>query len=139
MSEDAFQTQLDLVNQTTLIKILAQTIKENERLSLANQDSSNAPGNHLQSISHQIEVQKQRLEALRRSNEEIILETENTKKLFQKKIQSVQQNYETLLQEKLDLTIQKTEKKIILLDSIRKIRIHTINRECTHFSNILTI
>ena len=110
MSEDAFQTQLDLVNQTTLIKILAQTIKENERLSLANQDSSNAPGNHLQSISHQIEVQKQRLEALRRSNEEIILETENTKKLFQKKIQSVQQNYETLLQEKLDLTIQKTEK-----------------------------
>ena len=106
----AFTTQLDLTNQTTLIKILANTIRENERLSLANQDSGNSSGNRLQSISHQIELQRQRLEALKRSNQELVEETENTKKIFQRKIQSVQQCYETLLQEKLDLKIQKNTK-----------------------------
>lgn len=108
-TEKPFTKQLDLNSQTALINILINTVDENERLTIVNQEIP-SDSSQLQTIQTQIQLQKQKLESLTKSNEDIISEIENTKQVFQQKIQDAQASYETVLQEKLNLQLQKNSK-----------------------------
>ncbi|EAY00586.1 hypothetical protein TVAG_357920 [Trichomonas vaginalis G3] len=109
--EKPFTKQLDLNSQTALINILINTVDENERLTLANQEYP-SDSNQIQSIQTQIQLQKQKLESITKTNEDIMKEIENTKQIYQQKIQDAQQAYDLVYREKLKLQLEKNEKNL---------------------------
>jgi len=94
-----FSTALDIHNQNVLIKLLSATIDENESLAI-NVEDSNVDPTFVNSIQKQIELQKRQLEILNESNEKLVKEIHNTKKVFRTKMKKIQEKYEKIIQEK---------------------------------------